>query len=103
MLLAIDNLTEYLNKKYFKDKHIEEEVRIITKTLYDPLVEERGIQKGIEIGEKNILVQLLDNKLNGLPKEFKKKIENSDEKIINNIKLHLFDIESIEELGKLLE
>lgn len=50
MLLAIQNLIEYLNRNYFNDEELEGEVNRMTKTLYDPEVEERGIQKGIEKG-----------------------------------------------------
>jgi hypothetical protein len=39
-LLEVQNLIEYLNGKYFRDMKIEEEVNRMTKTLYDPLVEQ---------------------------------------------------------------
>ena len=42
MLLAINNLIEYLNRNYLNDDRLEEEVNIMTKTLYDPEVEKRG-------------------------------------------------------------
>ena len=45
MLLAIQNLIEYLNRNYFKDKNIENEVITMTKTLIDPEVEKRGEKK----------------------------------------------------------
>lgn len=41
----MQNIIEYLNSKYFKDVKIEKEVKSRTKTLYDPLVEQQGIQK----------------------------------------------------------
>ena len=44
MLLAIQNLVEYLNRNYFNDEKIEEEVITMTKTLYDPEVERKGIE-----------------------------------------------------------
>lgn len=46
MLVAIQNLTEYLNKNYLCDEIIEKEVSKMTRTLYDPEVEKRGIEKG---------------------------------------------------------
>jgi len=50
MLLAIQNLVEYLNRNYFNDEKIEEEVIAMTKTLYDPEVERKGREEGkIEI------------------------------------------------------
>lgn len=49
-LTAIQNLIEYLNRVYFKDNIIEEEVIKMTKTLFDPVVEERGIEIGIQKG-----------------------------------------------------
>lgn len=48
--LAITNLTEYLNNKYIKDENLDREVIRMTKTLYDPLVEQKGIEQGIEQG-----------------------------------------------------
>ena len=39
ILLAIENLFAYLNKKYGNDAKLEEEVHAMTKTLYDPAVE----------------------------------------------------------------
>ena len=39
MLLAINNLIEYLNRNYLNDDRLEEEVNIMTKTLYDPVIQ----------------------------------------------------------------
>ena len=50
LLLAIQNLIEYMNRNYFNNQEIEDEVSRMTKTLYDPEVERRGIKKGIEQG-----------------------------------------------------
>ena len=52
MLLAIQNLIEYLNRNYIDDENLEKEVNIMTKSLYDPEVEKKGIEKGIEQGIK---------------------------------------------------
>ena len=52
MLLAIQNLIEYLNRNYIDYENLEEEVNIMTKSLYDPEVEKKGIEKGIEQGIK---------------------------------------------------
>ena len=57
MLLAIQNLIEYLNRNYFNDDKLEEEVITMTKSLYDPEVEKQGIQKGIEQGIKQGIKQ----------------------------------------------
>ena len=57
MLVAIQNLTEYLNKNYLRDEIIEKEVSKMTKTLYDPEVEKRGIEKGI----KQSILELLSD------------------------------------------
>ncbi|MGL5354816.1 MAG: hypothetical protein ACRDA5_16110 [Clostridium sp.] len=60
MLLAIQNLIEYLNRNYFNDERIEKEVNTMTKTLYDPEVERKGIEKGIEKEREIIAKNLLD-------------------------------------------
>lgn len=57
ILLAIGNLFEYLNDKYGDDKKLNEEVMKMTKTLYDPEVEKRGIEKGIEKGEEKKAIE----------------------------------------------
>ena len=57
MLLAIQNLIEYLNRNYFNDDKLEEEVITMTKSLYDQEVEKQGIQKGIEQGIKQGIKQ----------------------------------------------
>ena len=44
-ILAIQNLIEYLNRNYISDKNLEEEVSIMTKSLYDPEVEKRVLKK----------------------------------------------------------
>lgn len=61
MLLAINNLIEYLNRNYLNDDKLEEEVNTMTKTLYDPEVEKRGIEKGIQQG---IMAEKLENARN---------------------------------------
>ena len=52
MLLAIQNLIEYLNRNYIDDENLEKEMNIMTKSLYDPEVEKKRIEKGIEQGIK---------------------------------------------------
>lgn len=63
MLLAIQNLIEYLNRNYFNDDRIEKEVTTMTKTLYDPEVEQKGIEKGREEG---ILISKRDDIIENL-------------------------------------
>lgn len=62
MLLAIQNLIEYLNRNYLNDEKLEDEVIKMTKTLYDPEVEKRGIERGIEKGiEKGVKKEKLES------------------------------------------
>lgn len=80
IVLAITNLAEYLNGKYIKDEDFDKEVVRVTKTLYDPLVEGKGIEKGIEKGREEekraiakALLDILDDEMiamkTGLSKE----------------------------------
>ena len=62
MLLAIQNLIEYLNRNYIDDENLEEEVNIMTKSLYDPEVEKKGIEKGIEQGIKQGMKEGIEKK-----------------------------------------
>ena len=84
MLLGVRNLVEYLNTTYLKDNNLEKEVEVMTKTLYDPEVEKRGIEKGMEKGKietaKNMIKEGLDvvliAKCTGLDIELIKKLMN---------------------------
>ena len=59
MLLAIQNLIEYLNRNYIDDEDLEKEVNIMTKSLYDSEVEKKGIEKGIEKNQAEIVLNML--------------------------------------------
>ena len=63
MLLAVQNLIEYLNRNCIDDENLEKEVNIMTKSLYDPVVEKKGIEKGIEIGIEKNQVEIVLNML----------------------------------------
>ncbi len=102
MLLAIQNLIEYLNRNFIKDEILENEVSRMTKTLYDPEVEKRGIEKGkldgkIE-GKAELLVKQLLKKFKNLPEEYEKRIMNLPINAIDKIGMDIFDINSVEEL-----
>ena len=102
MLLAIQNLIEYLNRNYIKDEILENEVSRMTKTLYDPEVEKRGIEKGIaegiEKGKAELLIKLLIKKFKSLPEGYENKIMNLSIDNIDKIGMDIFDINSVEEL-----
>lgn len=109
MLLAIQNLVEYLNRNFIEDEDIEEEVIKVTKTLFDPEVEKRGINKGIEQGieqgiERGMEIIVL--------KQLKKKFEitEADEERVKALKEDrlealaeaILDFEVKEDLDKFL-
>lgn len=60
MLLAIQNLIKYLNRNYFNDDKLEEEVITMTKSLYDPEVEKKGVEQGKKEKAIEIAKSLLD-------------------------------------------
>ena len=88
ILLAIANLFEYLNEKYGKNMNLNEEVLSMTKTLYDPEVEERGIEKGMQQGMKKSKKEIVMNSL---------KMELNEEIIAQ---ITGFSIEKIREIKK---
>ena len=55
ILLAVANLFEYLNTKYGEEEKLNEEVRNMTKTLYDPDVEQKGAKGAKEEDALNFL------------------------------------------------
>lgn len=50
ILVMIDYLINYLNKKYIYDQKIEEEIKVLNRTYLDTEAVKIGIQKGIEEG-----------------------------------------------------
>ena len=108
MLLAIQNLIEYLNKNYIEDENLEEEVNIMTKSLYDPEVEKKGIEKGIEQGIKEGMKQGIKQ---GMKQGMKQGIEQNQVEIVLNMlgegldeatisKFTKIDIEKVKEIIK---
>lgn len=94
IILAIGNLFEYLNDKYGDDKTLNEEVLKMTKTLYDPEVEKRGIETGIKKGmekgmEKGIEKKAMETAKIAIKKGF------SDELISELTGLSVDEIKSI--------
>ncbi|MGH4049889.1 MAG: hypothetical protein ACREVX_00790 [Clostridium sp.] len=95
ILLAVANLFEYLNTRYGEDEKLNEEVRAMTKTLYDPAVEQRGREKGREEGReegvekerKEIATEML---LAEEPIEKIKKYSKLSEEEITELKNKLF-------------
>jgi len=77
MTIIMENINSYFLDMYGKYENIDEEVRVMVKSFYDPKVEERGIQKGIEEGiekgiekgEKNKAIEIAKNLLDILDDE----------------------------------
>ncbi|MEG2917826.1 MAG: DUF4351 domain-containing protein [Clostridium sp.] len=103
MLLAIQNLIEYLSRNYMNDdEELEEEVIKMTKTLYDPEVEKRGIQKGEQIALVKSTVKLLKKKFGEVPEELIQIIRNLPIDKVENINDDILDIQSLEEINSYL-
>jgi len=104
MLLAIQNLIEYLNRNYLNDDILEKEVNTMTKTLYDPEVERKGMEKGMVKGAQGALasntVKLLKKKLKVLPKDIEESILALDIEKLDQINDDIFDIEDVSQLNK---
>ncbi len=102
ILVAVESIFEYLNLKYAGVKKLTEEVHQMVKTLYDPEVEKRGIEKGIEKGQlqakREIAASQLNKKLGSIPVNFSKQIEEADQATLTRIIEDIFDINSWSEL-----
>jgi predicted transposase/invertase (TIGR01784 family) len=57
---VLQNINEYLYKRYGEYQTIEEEVHHMVKTLYDPRIKQEGIKEGIKEGELKVAKRLLD-------------------------------------------
>ncbi len=93
MLLAIGNLTEYLNKKFFKNIKLKEEVHVMITTLYDPALVERGRAEGKIEGKKEGEIKgeikVLYTRLNMSAREISKDLKIPLEKVEHIIKNEL--------------
>ncbi|MCG8502911.1 MAG: DUF4351 domain-containing protein [Firmicutes bacterium] len=103
ILLAIANLFEYLNKRYGDNEMLEKEVAKMTKTLYDPVVEKKGIEKGMEKGIEKIIMLQLEQRLKEIPSEFKQKISKLEEAQLEKIALNMINIKKPEDLAPYLQ
>lgn len=100
MLLGIQNLIEYLNRNYLNDNEIEREMVSMTKTLIDPEVEKRGIEKGIEQGKSELLIKMLLKRFKHLPDGYEEKIKGLSPTTLDEMAEDIFDFEGIEDLER---
>ncbi len=88
ILLANAELFRYLNSRYVKDEKLNKEVLSMTKTLYDPAVEEKGRREGRLEGK-------LEGKLEAARNALKKGLSIEDIADITGL-----DLEAVEKLKK---
>ena len=100
MNIIIENLNSYFADMYGKYGDIDEEVREMVKSFYDPKIEEKGRQEGRKEGRAQLLLKLLTKKFNEIPEEYKNKIMELPDETIEIIGLEIFDIEDIKEVEK---
>ncbi|MBZ9633429.1 hypothetical protein [Clostridium sp. FP1] len=98
MLLAVQNLIEYLNTNYGIDNKIEEEVSDMTKTLYDPVVAEAATKTA----KIESALKVLNSLFGEIPQEYVEKISNATIETIDDIFVNLGKIKEIKEIEKFL-
>lgn len=54
ILIAINNLVEFLNRNYIKDDTLEEEVKQMTRTLYDPVMLKAFEEQAMQVAEERV-------------------------------------------------
>lgn len=64
------------------------------------MIYEEGVEKGIEKGTAEILIKQLIKKFKIVPEEYKTKIRNLPQDVLEIIGTEIFDINSIDELKK---
>ncbi|MCG8500085.1 MAG: DUF4351 domain-containing protein [Firmicutes bacterium] len=67
----------------------------MTKTLYDTVVEKKGIEK--------IIMLQLEQRLKEIPSEFKQKISKLEEAQLEKIALNMINIKKLEDLAPYLQ
>lgn len=114
MNVVIENLNSYFGDMYGKYGDIDEEVNKMVKTFYDPNVEKKGIEKGMEQGIKKSIEnqrlkdiervkKLLTKKFGIIDDKLGLKIEKADIEVLGVIIENILDVETIEEVEKLLK
>lgn len=87
-------------------KHIEKQGGEVNMSEYVLRIDREARQKGQKEGSNEgvvmTLIAQIVQKLGHLSKETNQKIENSSEKQLHNLTLHIFDIESEEDIMKIL-
>ena len=83
------NLISYLNRNYLKEDKLEDEVNIMIKTLYDPEVEKRGIEKGKIEGKMEEKLQNARNLLDVLDDEIIASKLDLDINVVKNLRAEL--------------
>ena len=109
MNIIIDNLNCYFGDMYGKYGDIEEEVRFMVKSFYDPKVEEKGINKGRDeerekyrIQDVDRVLKLLQKKLINIDEPLKQSIRELITDKLNLIIEDILDIDTSEDLKKYL-
>ena len=91
---------------YGKFGNIEEEIVNMVKSFYDPKIEEKGIQKGMEQGTKKsneLLIKQITKRFGNIPEELKSKIMSLPIDKVNEIGEAIFDFKSLEDIKKFLD
>lgn len=70
--------------------------------IIDREARQKGQKEGSNEGVVMTLIAQIVQKIGHLSKETNQKIENSSEKQLHNLTLHIFDIESEEDIMKIL-
>ena len=83
-------------------KHTEEQGGEVNMSEYVLRIDRKARQKGRNEGAVMTLISQIVQKLGHLSKKTNQKIENSIEKQLHNLTLHIFDIESEEDIMKIL-
>lgn len=101
ILLANAELFKYLNSRYVGDVQLDKEVLTMIKTLYDPAVEERGIQKGIregrQEGQADILLRLLNKKFGNVPGEVEEAVRKLPAEKLEQLAEAIFELKTLED------
>jgi len=105
MNTVIENLNCYFADMYGKYGEIEEAIREMVKSFYDPKIEERGMEKEREksrLKDVERVLKLLEKKFKDVDAAIKEKVTKSHSDKLNLIIENILDIESLEEVKKYL-
>jgi len=96
------NIIEYLYGKYGDYRKIDQEVKSMIKTFYDPGLVEKGRQEGRQEGSRLILQKLIKKRFGLVPRDIEERINTLEHAELEALAEKILEITTEEELRRVI-